>query len=124
MIMEQNNNKEQILVRPEFDKLKIQLTKINEIALEIQQRQIRIINTANLINNKLKSSIDRRFKIKKIEKEKDKKENIKESSKSTNYIKRFSDIRNFYKSKNIHKNIDIGEMNDANKENINRNCIF
>ena len=69
-------------------------------------------------------SIDRRFKIKKIEKEKDKKENIKESSKSTNYIKRFSDIRNFYKSKNIHKNIDIGEMNDANKENINRNCIF
>ena len=62
MIMEQNNNKEQIVVRPEFDKLKIQLTKINEIALEIQQRQIRIINTANIINNTLKSSIEDNIK--------------------------------------------------------------
>ena len=52
----------QIIARPEFDKLKVQLTKINEIALEIQQRQIRIINTANLINNKLKNSIEDNIK--------------------------------------------------------------
>ena len=52
----------QIIARPEFDKLKGQLTKINEIALEIQQRQIRIINTANLINNKLKNSIEDNIK--------------------------------------------------------------
>ena len=52
----------QIIARPEFDKLKVQLTKINEIALEIQQRQIRIINTANIINNKLKNSIEDNIK--------------------------------------------------------------
>ncbi len=62
MIMNQNNNQTQILVRPEFDKLKVQLTKINEIALEIQQRQIRIINTANIINTKLKNSIEDNIK--------------------------------------------------------------
>ena len=60
--MEQNNNQTQIVARPEFDKLKVQLTKINEIALEIQKRQIRIINTANIINNKLKSSIEDNIK--------------------------------------------------------------
>ena len=69
-------------------------------------------------------SIDRKFKIKKIEREKEVKENNKESSKSTNYVKRFSDIRNFYKSKNIHKNIDAEEMNDADKENKSRNFIL
>ncbi len=58
MSVNQKKNQTQILVRPEFDKLKVQLTKINEIALEIQQRQIRIINTANVINSKLKSSIE------------------------------------------------------------------
>ena len=52
----------QIITRPEFGKLKIQLTKINEIALEIQQRQIRIINTANIINNKLRNSIEDNIK--------------------------------------------------------------
>ena len=62
MIMEQTNKKDQILVRPEFDKLKIQITKINEIALEIQQRQIRIINTANKINSQLRSSIEDNIK--------------------------------------------------------------
>ena len=62
MIMEQNNKNSQILVRPEFDKLKIQLTQINEISLEIKQRQIRIINTANIINNKLKNSIEDNIK--------------------------------------------------------------
>ena len=56
------NNQTQIVARPEFDKLKIQLTKINEIALAIQNRQIRIINTANLINNQLKSSIENNMK--------------------------------------------------------------
>ena len=56
------DNQTQIIARPEFDKLKVQLTKINEIALEIQQRQIRIINTANLINNKLKNSIEDNIK--------------------------------------------------------------
>ena len=60
--MNQNNSQTQILVRPEFDKLKVQLTKINEIALEIQQRQIRIINTANIINTKLKNSIEDNIK--------------------------------------------------------------
>ena len=58
MSTSQQKSQTQILVRPEFDKLKVQLTKINEIALEIQQRQIRIINTANVINSKLKSSIE------------------------------------------------------------------
>ena len=62
MIEQQNNNQSQIIIRPEFDKLKIQLTKINEIALEIKQRQIRIINTANIINNKLRSSIEDNIK--------------------------------------------------------------
>ena len=56
------NNQTQIVARPEFDKLKIQLTKINEIAFEIQNRQIRIINTANLINSQLKSSIENNMK--------------------------------------------------------------
>ena len=56
------DNQTQIIARPEFDKLKVQLTKINEIALEIQQRQIRIINTANIINNKLKNSIEDNIK--------------------------------------------------------------
>ena len=56
------NNQTQIVARPEFDKLKIQLTKINEIAFAIQNRQIRIINTANLINNQLKSSIENNIK--------------------------------------------------------------
>ena len=60
--MDQNNKQPQILVRPEFDKLKIQLTKINEIALEIKQRQIRIINTANVINNTLRTSIEDNMK--------------------------------------------------------------
>ena len=61
--MSQNNSKQTpIVARPEFDKLKIQLTKINEIALAIQNRQIRIINTANLINNQLKSSIEDNIK--------------------------------------------------------------
>ena len=62
MIMDQNNKQPQILVRPEFDKLKIQLTKINEIALEIKQRQIRIINTANVINSTLRNSIEDNIK--------------------------------------------------------------
>ena len=62
MIEQQNNSQSQIIIRPEFDKLKIQLTKINEIALEIKQRQIRIINTANIINNKLRSSIEDNIK--------------------------------------------------------------
>ena len=69
-------------------------------------------------------SIDRKLEIKKIEKEKDVKENIKENSKLNNYVKRFNDIRNFYKSKNIHKNINIEEMNDADKENKSRNFIL
>ena len=56
------NTQTKIVARPEFDKLKIQLTKINEIALAIQNRQIRIINTANLINNQLKSSIENNIK--------------------------------------------------------------
>ena len=56
------NNQTQIVARPEFDKLKIQLTKINEIAFEIQNRQIRIINTANLINSQLKISIENNMK--------------------------------------------------------------
>ena len=56
------NNQTQIVARPEFDKLKIQLTKINEIAFEIQNRQIRIINTANLINSQLRSSIENNMK--------------------------------------------------------------
>ena len=60
--MDQNNKQPQILVRPEFDKLKIQLTKINEIALEIKQRQIRIINTANVINSTLRNSIEDNIK--------------------------------------------------------------
>ena len=60
--MDQNSHQTQILIRPEFDKLKVQLTKINEIALEIQQRQIRIINTANIINNTLKNSIEDNIK--------------------------------------------------------------
>ena len=62
MIVNENNKQTQILVRPEFDKLKVQLTKINEIALEIKQRQIRIINTANVINSKLKNSIEDNIK--------------------------------------------------------------
>ena len=69
-------------------------------------------------------SIDRKLEIKKIEKEKDVKENIKENSKLNNYVKRFNDIRNFYKSKNIHKNIKVEEMNDADKENKSRNFIL
>ena len=56
------NNQTQIVARPEFDKLKIQLTKINEIAFAIQNRQKRIINTANLINSQLKSSIENNIK--------------------------------------------------------------
>ena len=60
--MDQNNGQTQILTRPEFDKLKVQLTKINEIALEIKQRQIRIINTANVINNTLRNSIEDNIK--------------------------------------------------------------
>ena len=55
-------NQTEIVARPEFDKLKIQLTKINEIALTIQKRQIRIINTANVINSQLKSSIENNIK--------------------------------------------------------------
>ena len=55
-------NQTQIIARPEFNKLKMQLTKINEIAFEIQNRQIRIINTANLINNQLKDSIENNIK--------------------------------------------------------------
>ena len=62
MLNNPKNNQTQIVARPEFDKLKIQLTKINEIALAIQKRQIRIINTANLINNQLKSSIENTMK--------------------------------------------------------------
>ena len=61
--MSKNNTQQtQIVARPEFDKLKIQLTKINETALAIQNRQIRIINTANLINSQLKSSIENNMK--------------------------------------------------------------
>jgi len=56
--MEQNNNQEKIVARPEFEKLKIELSKINEISLEIQKRQIRIINTANVVNQQLKNAIE------------------------------------------------------------------
>ena len=58
MLNTPHNSKTQIVARPEFDKLKIQLTKINEIAFAIQNRQKRIINTANLINSQLKNSIE------------------------------------------------------------------
>ena len=62
MLNNQQNKQPQMIARPEFDKLKIQLTKINEIAFAIQNRQIRIINTANLINSQLKSSIENNIK--------------------------------------------------------------
>ena len=55
-------NQTQIVARPEFNKLKMQFIKINEIAFEIQNRQIRIINTANIINNQLKDSIENNIK--------------------------------------------------------------
>ena len=62
MLNTPHNSKTQIVARPEFDKLKIQLTKINEIAFAIQNRQKRIINTANLINSQLKNSIENNIK--------------------------------------------------------------
>ena len=46
-------------------------------------------------------SIDRRIFEKNGDKEKDKE---KENSKSINHFKRYSDIRSFYKMKNINKN--------------------
>ena len=85
--MDQNT---QIIIRPEFDKLKIQLTKINEIALEIKQRQIRIIKTANIINNKLKSSIE---------------DNIKD----TNAI-----VQTEQRIKNLHERIDKAKIRVIN----------
>ena len=60
--MEQKNNQPQIIIRPEFDKLKTELTKIHETAIKIQNRQIKIINTANDINTKLKASIEANIK--------------------------------------------------------------
>ena len=63
--------------------------------------------------------------MKNIENEKEKentKENTKETRKSVNYVKRFTDIRNFYKSKNIYRNSK--ELLDQNKENKSRNYIL
>ena len=60
--MEQKSSQPQIIIRPEFDKLKTELTKIHETAIKIQNRQIKIINTANDINAKLKASIEANIK--------------------------------------------------------------
>ena len=83
-------NQTQIVARPEFNKLKMQFIKINEIAFEIQNRQIRIINTANIINNQLKDSIEN---------------NIKD----TNVI-----VQNEQRIKNLQERIDKGK-NRVNK---------
>ena len=65
-------------------------------------------------------SIDRGIKMNDIENEKEK-QKIKENRKFINE-KRFSDIRNFYKSKNIYRNTK--ELYDNNKENKSRNYIL
>jgi hypothetical protein len=55
-----------------------------------------------------------------IEKEKE-----KENNKSINHVKRYSEIRNFYKLKNFNKKyIGIAEKNKERTNNISRNFML
>jgi hypothetical protein len=107
----------QIVARPEFDKLKIQLTKINETALAIQNRQIRIINTANLINSQLKSSIEDNIKdTNTIAQTEQRIKNLQEridngKNRLSNIREKFLKLKKLYKWQKEHKNTDENIFN-------------
>ena len=116
--MSKNNTQQtQIVARPEFDKLKIQLTKINETALAIQNRQIRIINTANLINSQLKSSIEDNIKdTNTIAQTEQRIKNLQEridngKNRLSNIREKFLKLKKLYKWQKEHKNTDENIFN-------------
>ena len=46
------------VIKPELEKLNVKLTEISDIAIGINQRQVNIIDTANKINQNMKSQIE------------------------------------------------------------------
>ncbi len=122
MIMEQENNQAQLLVRPEFDKLKVLLTKINDTALEIQDRQKRIINTADGINSKLKSSIEDNIKdVNAMTQTEERIKNLqgridKSKKRLTNIREKFLKLKELHKKNKAQKEINENKENKENKE--------
>lgn len=54
-------------IKPELDKVKDKLEQISNVAIQINNRQKRIITTATLVNNTLKLSIENEINNKKCE---------------------------------------------------------
>ena len=97
---------------------------ISVIKCDLNNNGIKTTKFKECLRIGLGSSMERRVYTKNNENEIEK-EKEKENNKSINHVKRYSEIRNFYKLKNFNKKyIGIAEKNKERTNNISRNFML